>query len=71
MLDAKPKNYLTPQELSEYWDGRIKVRTLNNWRQTGSGPPFKKIGGAILYKLADVEEWERSKTVTHTGQYSK
>jgi len=68
---VKPKRYMTPQELSDYWDGRIKVRTLNNWRQSGVGPQFSKIGGAILYKVADVEDWEKSRTVSNTSQYSR
>lgn len=70
-MSDKPKNYLTPQELSNLWDGRIKVRTLNNWRQNGSGPPFVKIGGAILYKVVDVEAWERARTVSTTSQYAR
>lgn len=68
---TKPKKYFTPQELSDHWDGRIKVRTLNNWRQNGAGPPFTKIGGAILYKVEDVDTWEKQRTVSTTSQYSR
>lgn len=63
--------FLTPEELSSRWGGRIAVRTLNNWRTTGNGPPFTKIGGAVLYKLDDLEKWEQARTVQSTSQYRK
>lgn len=61
--------FLTPEQLSERWGGRIKVRTLHNWRTTGGGPPFTKIGGAVLYSIAEIEKWERNRTVHSTSQY--
>lgn len=64
------KKFLTPQELSERYGGRISVRTLANWRSQGSGPPFTKIGGAILYDNDRLSEWEQRNTVTSTSQYS-
>lgn len=70
-MAAVEKRYFTPKELSEHWDNRIKVRTLNNWRQSGDGPPFLKIGGAILYKIADVDAWEEARKKSNTSQYGK
>lgn len=70
-MTVKEKKYLTPKELSEHWDGRIKVRTINNWRQNGSGPPFLKLGGAILYRVEDIKKWDDERTVHSTSQYSK
>ena len=61
--------FLTPAQLSERWSGRINVRTLANWRSQGNGPPFCKIGGAIAYRLSDVEAWEQRNTVSSTSQY--
>lgn len=63
------KKFLTPQELSERWGGRINVRTMANWRSQGCGPPFCKIGGAVLYDRDKVEQWEMRNTVTSTSQY--
>ncbi|WP_441280655.1 helix-turn-helix domain-containing protein [Tardiphaga sp. 862_B3_N1_1] len=63
--------FLTPNELSNRWGGRINVRTLANWRTTGSGPPFTKIGGAVLYKEEALEKWEDARTVTSTSNYGK
>jgi len=63
------KKFLTPKELSDRWGGRITTRTLANWRSTQSGPLFVKIGGGILYRITDVEEYEKRNTVTSTSQY--
>lgn len=49
--------------------GRVSVRTLANWRCSGSGPRFTKIGGRILYALEDLQRWEENRTVDHTSQY--
>lgn len=67
--NGAPKKFLTPQEVSERYDGRITVRTLANWRSQGRGPAFTKVGGAILYSCDQLEAWEQSNTVTSTSQY--
>jgi hypothetical protein len=53
---------LTPAQLSERYDG-VSVKTLANWRSRGTGPVFTKIGGKVFYRLPDVLEWERSRTM--------
>lgn len=63
------KRFMTPQDVSARYEGRIGVRTLANWRSQGSGPPFVKIGGAILYKTDDLTAWEQANTVSSTSQY--
>jgi hypothetical protein len=65
------KQFLTPVELSERWGGRINVRTLANWRSSGDGPPFFKIGGAVLYGIDVLEKWEAERLVTSTSAYSE
>lgn len=35
-------------------------RTLERWRYSGQGPAFLKLGGRVLYRLADVEAFEQS-----------
>lgn len=54
--------YLTPKELSDRYKGQISQRTLANWRSSGEGPKFTKIGGRVLYPIQSVEEWERKRT---------
>lgn len=54
--------YLTPKEVSERYRGTISTRTLANWRSTGDGPQFTKVGGRVLYSIASIEEWEKRRT---------
>lgn len=63
--------YLTPEEVSARYHGRIAVRTLANWRCTGVGPKFTKVGGRILYRLAEVVAWEQARTVESTSNYGR
>ncbi|MGA3887658.1 helix-turn-helix domain-containing protein [Ralstonia nicotianae] len=62
--------YLTPQEVSQRYGGRISPRTLANWRSAGTGPRFLRLGGRILYALNDLAAWEARRTVTSTSEYS-
>lgn len=61
--------YLTPTELSDRYHGRISPRTLSNWRCAGTGPKFVKLGGRILYPVAEVEAWEARRTAESTAAY--
>lgn len=49
---------VSPEEAAE----RLGVRasTLANWRWTGSGPRFLKVGGRVRYRLFDLAEWLES-----------
>ena len=40
---------------------RVSVGTLANWRGTGDGPRFIKLGRKCLYPLAELEAWERER----------
>jgi len=66
-----PNEFLTPAEVASRYQGKITIRTLANWRSSGTGPPFVKIGGRILYKIEMVLEWEHRRTVNGTSQYRK
>lgn len=63
--------YLTPEELSARYKGRITVRTLANWRCLGQGPRYSKIGGAILYPLDELLRWEESRRSDSTSGYRR
>lgn len=45
-------------ELAVRWG--ISHRTLERWRWTGEGSKFLKVGGRVVYRLSDVEEYEQS-----------
>jgi hypothetical protein len=57
------EGFLTPKELASRWKGTITEKTLANWRSQGDGPPYTKIGGRVMYRLADVIKWENSRTI--------
>lgn len=71
MTNPGAPEFLTPAEVSARYSGRISVRTLSNWRNLGSGPPYTKLGGKVLYPLERLVEWERRNTVQSTSQYTK
>ncbi|MGY4478630.1 helix-turn-helix transcriptional regulator [Bradyrhizobium sp. USDA 3364] len=70
MTDDPQETFLTVNELSARYGGKVKVRTLNNLRFVGGGPPFVKIGGRVLYKLSQVVEWEEQRNVRTTSEYT-
>lgn len=42
--------------------------TVRAWRHKGQGPRFLKMGRAVRYRLADIEEYQRTTLVeTHTS----
>ncbi len=49
--------HLSQIELAARWN--ISHRTLERWRWTGEGPRFVKLGGRVVYRLEDIEEYER------------
>lgn len=69
MTNPSAPEFLTPAEVSARYSGRISVRTLSNWRNLGSGPPYTKLGGKVLYPLERLVEWEQRNTVQSTSQY--
>ncbi|MBY0501658.1 MAG: helix-turn-helix domain-containing protein [Alphaproteobacteria bacterium] len=55
---------LTPEELSELWN--VPLATLSQWRWNGRGPEFIKLGKHILYRLQEVEVFEKEKLRKNT-----
>ena len=52
---------LTTEELATRW--KMSPQTLENWRSQGVGPKYIKLGVAksslVIYRLMDIEKWER------------
>lgn len=71
VADTRP--LWTDIDVSDYFAGRIAVRTLANWRSAGTGPPFVRIGKGrgctILYRPAAVEEWAQQQE--HSGSVQR
>lgn len=52
---------LTEAELAERWS--VTPRTLQLWRRAKKGPAFLRLGErSILYRLEDIEAYERAHT---------
>jgi hypothetical protein len=61
MSDEK---FLTTDEVALRYRGEVSVGTLENWRAQRLGPPFVKIGKAVLYPVEELDAWDRRNLVT-------
>ena len=57
--------HLHQVELARRW--KLSPRTLERWRWLGIGPRYIKVGGRVIYRLEDVEEYEVSNLRTSTS----
>lgn len=57
--------HLTTNELAKRL--RLSPGTLNNWRVTGQGPRFLKVGRKVLYPVAEIEAWEAKRVKENTA----
>jgi len=51
--------FLTQRDVAELL--RLPPRTLEDWRQTGSGPPFVKLGRHVRYDRDELLAWVRER----------
>ncbi len=47
----------------------LSKSTFDKYRITGEGPAFLKLGRAVVYNLADLDNWLESKRVHSTSEY--
>ena len=57
--------HLNQNELADRWG--LSHRTLERWRWIGEGPRFLKIGGRVVYRMADIKRYEIENLRTGTG----
>jgi predicted DNA-binding transcriptional regulator AlpA len=50
--------HLTQRELADRWNK--SEATIERYRSDGVGPKYLKIGGAVRYRLEDIEQFERA-----------
>ena len=64
------RQYLTTEELADRL--RRSPGTIANWRSKGQGPRFLRPSGGkrgrILYRLEDIDEWERSSLLSRASE---
>lgn len=58
--------HITTDELAKRW--QLTTRTLQIWRLHGDGTPFLKIGSRVMYRMADVEAYEKTRLRLSTSQ---
>ena len=56
-MNNSPMNHLNQIHLARRWN--VSPRTLERWRWLNQGPRYLKIGGRVVYRLEDVEAFER------------
>ena len=59
--NMEEKIFLNQNELASRWG--MSPRTLENWRSTGKGPAYVKIGGQVRYKFEDIKKLEETSQV--------
>lgn len=61
--DAPDDDLLTDEDVVARYRGRITPGTLRNWRALKIGPPYIKVGKAVLYSRAALQAWDKRNTV--------
>lgn len=44
----------------------VAPQTLANWRHTGKGPAFAKLGSKVVYNSATLDAWVAERTMART-----
>jgi len=60
-----PPRYLCTKEAARFLG--LSARTLEKHRTYGTGPLYRKIGGRVVYALADLLAWADSGLKTSTS----
>ncbi len=53
---------LSVRELSDYLG--VPIATIYDWRVDGKGPPGIRVGRRVMFFVADIDEWIRSRRET-------
>jgi hypothetical protein len=56
-LKVTTTKHLNQRELAERWN--ISPSTLERWRVLGGGPTYLKIGGRVVYRQEDINNYEQ------------
>jgi len=61
-----PPRYLRTPEAARFLG--LSGRTLEKHRTYGTGPAFKKLGGRVVYAIADLQAWANRGTKNSTAE---
>ena len=68
-MDANTPRRVRRDEAAEFLG--LSPRTLDNMRYHGDGPPYYKLGGAVVYDALELESWLQARRCTSTSNYSR
>jgi hypothetical protein len=51
--------FFTPEQAAGRWSGAITTATLANWRASGTGPAYVKLGSRVVYPLEELLAFEK------------
>lgn len=57
--------FLSEPMLAQRW--YCSRSRLQHWRSTGQGPAFVKLGGRVLYSMADIKEFEAAHRISRAA----
>lgn len=60
------RRYFPTPQAADYLG--LKAPTLEKWRSEGGGPPFVKLGRAVRYRVADLDQFAAERVRAHTAQ---
>jgi len=63
------KGYLNTKQAAEYLG--LKYGTLHGWRFNGTGPKYIKMGGAVRYRIDDLEDFANRNRPTLSPPYPR
>ena len=63
MTDDIDDPFLTIDEAAQVL--RVSRRTLDNYRSRKKGPPYRRHGGRIVYRLSDLLAWSEQRRARH------
>lgn len=64
-LATLPPRYLRTKEAAAFLS--LSARTLEKHRTYGTGPAYHKLGGRVVYSIADLTAWVARGAVTSTS----
>jgi hypothetical protein len=61
-----PSRRISEKEAAAYL-GPVSMRTLQDWRIRGVGPPYSKLGKRVAYDVADLDAFAAAQRVEPKG----
>ena len=65
-METQAPRRLSEREAAAYL-GPVAVRTLQDWRTRGVGPPYSKLGKRVAYAVTDLDAYLAAQRVEPKG----